>query len=46
MTQISISDMSPREMEIAEMIDMLERVLDFEENQVMATRGHQVPGSS
>ncbi len=34
LTQISISDMSPRELPLTEMISLLEKVLDFEVNQV------------
>ena len=38
LTQISISDVSPREAETQEMIDLLEKVLDFEDNQLYLTR--------
>jgi hypothetical protein len=32
LTQITIADMSPRELETPEMVDLLEKVLEYEEN--------------
>ena len=38
LTQINISDMSPRELTLQDMIALLEKVLDFEVNQVYKGR--------
>jgi hypothetical protein len=38
--------MSPRDMDINELIDFLEKVLDFEENQILSKTGSQEGNSS
>ena len=42
LAQITIADMSPRDFDTSELIELLEKTLDFEDNQVLAA---QKPGS-